>query len=235
MDIVYLVKNSRNNEELIYSLRTIKNIPHDKVFIVGGCPDEVNKKRVIHISVTQTGNKYQNTSRNLELICKDSRLSEEFILMNDDFFILKQINDPEKELNLCRGTIENVIEEYKSFYGNEENIYLIGMRQTKIFIEDMGINDPLSYELHIPIIMSKKGVLSAFSLPHINTIQAGHIRTIYGNLNKKDSIVTTDVKVRGLSDNTIYNDKFLSTSDHTWNYVKPYIRELFPNKGEYEL
>ena len=43
MDIVYLVKNSRTNDELTYSLRTLVNVPHDKVFLVGGCPDNIKK------------------------------------------------------------------------------------------------------------------------------------------------------------------------------------------------
>lgn len=235
MDIVYLVKNGRENEELIYSLRTIKNIPHDKVFIVGGCPDEINKEKVIHVQVLQTGNKYQNTTNNLELICKDPRLSEEFILMNDDFFIINPIIDPKKELNLSRGTVEKVVEEYTKIYGKDANLYILGMRQTKIFLEDIGIKNPLSYELHIPIVMDKTGVLRVLSLPNIKSLRVIHKRTIYGNLNKKDSKITTDVKVNGRSYTPIYNDKFLSTADDTWNYVKPYIHGLFPEKGEYEL
>lgn len=35
-DIVYFVKESRENEELRYSLRTIKNFPHDKVYFNDG-------------------------------------------------------------------------------------------------------------------------------------------------------------------------------------------------------
>lgn len=235
MDIVYLVKNSRTNEELIYSLRTIMNIPHDKVFIVGGCPEDVNKDKIIYIPILQTGNKFQNTAKSLEIVCKDPRLSEEFILMNDDFFILKPIYDPRQELNLCMGYVEEAIEKYKRTYGNEDNHYIIGMKQAKIFLEDLGIKNPLSYELHIPIVMDKNGVLRAFSLPNIKTIKEGHIRTIYGNLLMQGSQVVKDVKIRYKTDYIPTNNKFLSSADNTWEYVKPFIDSKFPNKSEYEL
>lgn len=235
MDIVYLLKDTLKNEELVYSLRGLENIPHDNVFLVGGCPSEINKSRVIHFQVKQTSNKYRNTTNGLKLICQDPRLSEEFILMNDDFFILKPIKDPEEELNLHKGTMDQAIEDYIRTYGPEENLYLLGMRQTKIFLEDHGIKNPLSYELHIPIKMSKKEVLCAFSLEHINTIPPGHIRTIYGNLFKKDPQFTEDVKVRRRVYCPIYNDKFLSTEDDTWGYVKPYVARLFPEKSPYEI
>ena len=234
MDIVYLVKNARKNEELIYSLRTLKNLPHDKVFIVGGCPDDVKKEKITYIPIVQTGNKFRNTANNLELICRESRLSEEFILMNDDFFILKPITDPATELNLCRGYVSEVIEEYTQKYGNDGNQYIVGMGQAKTFLEDIGIKNPLSYELHIPIVMAKNEVLRAFSLPYLKTIQPGHIRTIYGNLFKNGSKITNDVKVRVGHYKPIKSQGFLSTADNTWEYVKPYIHGLFPDKSEYE-
>lgn len=235
MDIVYLLKDTLKNEELVYSLRGLENIPHDNVFLVGGCPSEINKERVIHFQVKQTSDKYRNTTNGLKLVCQDPRLSEEFILMNDDFFILKPIKDPEKELNLTRGPIENVLKEYTERYGADANSYILGMRQTKIFLEDYGIKNPLSYELHIPMVMAKSNVLRALSLPHIESLQVIHKRTIYGNLFKKDPQFTEDVKVRRRVYWPIYNDKFLSTEDDTWEHVKPYLKTVFPNKSKYEI
>ena len=234
MDIVYLVKNSPVNEELTYSLRSIKNLPHGKVFIVGGCPQNINKVAITHIPALQNGDKFQNTTRSLELACKSDLLSEDFILMNDDFFVLQGIVNPREELNLCRGYIDEVLAEYTRFYGISENTYIQGMRQTKAFLEDLGIKNPLSYELHIPIIMAKNGLLRAFSLPALKTIRPGHIRTIYGNLYLKGSKLAADVKVRNAKE-TISTGKFLSTADYTWPIVKPKIQELFPDKSEYEL
>lgn len=37
-DIVYFVKESAKNEELRYSLRSLKNFPHGRVWFYGYCP-----------------------------------------------------------------------------------------------------------------------------------------------------------------------------------------------------
>ena len=235
MDIVYLVKESKTNEELVYSLRTLVNIPHDKVFLVGGCPAEINKDKITHISTLQTHNKYKNTTTSLELACYDARVSNEFILMNDDFFIIKPIKNPTEELNLNRGTINEVLNEYTKKYGSHSNSYIIGMKQTMIFLRDIGVKEPLSYELHIPMVMAKNRVLRAFQLPGLRSLKVMHKRSIYGNLFKTGSQRTADVKIRHPQEPINYDGKFLSTADDTWPIVKPFIHGLFPEKGVYEL
>ena len=233
MDIVYLVKECKVNEELVFSLRSLINLPHDKVFIVGGLPDSINKSQVIHIPVLQRRTKYQNTTANLQTICRNELLSEDFILMNDDFFILKPIKSLE-ELNLCRGPIDSVLEEYKQRYGDFSNPYIQGMKQTKIFLEDRGIANPLSYELHIPMVMNKKKFLDIFSIPYINGVSVLHKRTVYGNLYCKNSKVINDVKVLQDYFYPLGSDKFLSSEDSSFFRLKKYLRRLFPQKSQYE-
>lgn len=229
MDIVYLVKECVENEELIYSLRSLVNIPHDKVFIVGGCPRNINKEKVIHIPILQTSSKYKNTTNNLKFICSQPNLSEDFILFNDDFFILKPIQL--EDLNLCRGTVREVLKEYKNKYSL--NDYIEGMEQTAIFLNDVGIQQVLSYELHIPMVMNKTNVLKMFSLPFINCLKVVHKRTVYGNLFYKNSKPIQDVKVLDKNSNIQY-DKFLSCSDLGWFVIRDYMRNLFPYKSIYE-
>ena len=51
-DIVYFVKNTEENEELIYSLRSVdKNFPFNKVWFFGGCPKGLTPD--VHIPVVQ--------------------------------------------------------------------------------------------------------------------------------------------------------------------------------------
>lgn len=235
MDIVYLVKDGKVNEELTYSLRSLRNLPHNKVFIVGGCPYNLNKLKFTHIPILQTKSKYQNTTTNLQLICQRKDLSDNFILMNDDFYILEPITDPVKELNLCRGTIEQVIKDYSRRYHNRDNDYLIGMKQTKIFLEDIGIKNPLSYELHIPMVLNKQKVLDMFQLPHLGSVKVIHKRSLYGNLYMKDSTPINDVKVLKNYYYPLGSNKFLSTEDDSFERVHPFLKTLFPDKGYYEL
>lgn len=234
MDVVYLVKNCIENEELTYSLRSLVNIPHDKVFIVGGCPHNVDKRKVTYISIPPTVTKYKTTTNNLKSVCLDSRLSSDFILMNDDFFILKPIKNPRKELNLCRGTIKDVLKEM-SYRHSVDSQYMLGMKQAEIFLSDLGHPEPLSYELHIPMVMNKEKFLSIFQLPYIDSIKVLHKRTIYGNLFMKDSTKIRDVKVYRDFFTPIGSDKFLSTEDISFRRVKGFLTELFPKKSEFEF
>ena len=234
MDIVYLVKQCQTNDELTYSLRSLKNLPHNRVFIVGGCPTNINKSKIIYKPILQNQSKYKNTTYNLKQICQDKDLSDDFILMNDDFFVLKPISDLVNELNLCRGTIKDVLADYKSRYG-VMNDYTNGMKQTMIFLQDIGILEPLSYELHIPMIINKQKFLKMFELPYINSIKVLHKRSLYGNLYNKDSKPILDVKVLASYFLPLGSDKFLSTEDNSWPIVKTYVGRLFPNKCEYEI
>jgi len=233
MDIVYLVKNSQTNEELTYSLRSLENIPHDKVFLVGGCPSNIDRGKIIYIPTLQGPNKYKNTTLGLKTVCEDSRLSEDFILMNDDFFILKNIQDPVGELNLCRGTIQEVLASMRAKFGTD-TYYTVSMAQTDVFLQDLGYKHPLSYELHIPMVINKKSFLGLFLLNHIGSIQYGHYRSIYGNLYLKDSRVVKDVKVYR-ERMTKQSETFLSTEDNSWPLVRPEVEALFPVKSPYEL
>lgn len=233
MDIVYLVKNCQEDEELTYSLRSLVNIPHDKVFIVGGCPKNLNRDKIIHIPTIQGPDKYKNTTNGLKTVCQDSRLSEDFILMNDDFFILKPIKDPVSELNLCRGTIKEVLEKMRTRH-NTDGPYMTSMHQTDIYLQDIGVKTPLSYELHIPIVLNKTKFLGVFSLPYITDAQLIHKRSIYGNLYLTNSAKIDDVKVYRDFETPIGSDKFLSTEDISWPKVKPQIEASLSQKSIYE-
>lgn len=235
MDIVYLVKESVQNDELTYSLRSLRNLHHNRVFMVGGCPNNINKGKITHVASLQGNNKYKNTTESLKRICKREDLSEDFILMNDDFFILKPILNPAKELNLCRGTIESVLANYKKRFHNYTTAYIQGMEQTKIFLEDHGIKEPLSYELHIPMMLNKEKVLKMFEIPYLESIKVLHKRSLYGNLYLKGSLQINDVKVLVDYFYPLGTDKFLSTEDNSFARCRPFLNDLFPEKSEYEI
>lgn len=62
MDIVYVLKPCTHNDELTLSIRTLQNIPHDKVFIVGGAQRNINKDKVVFIETKQNLSKWQNSA-----------------------------------------------------------------------------------------------------------------------------------------------------------------------------
>ena len=62
MDIVYVIKDCSFCEELTYSLRSLVNVPHDNVIIIGGLPKNIDENKIVHIPFIQKGSKYQNTT-----------------------------------------------------------------------------------------------------------------------------------------------------------------------------
>ena len=238
MDILYTVKNTVQNEELLYSLRTLKNLPHDRIFIVGGCPKSINQDKIIYIPRKQSGTKYQNTTNNLKVACLDERLSNDFILMNDDFFILRPVENIVNELNCHIGTITSRIQRHIMKYGKPSK-YCNGAEETRNFIRKItGDWEPLSYELHIPMVLNKEKFLKMFDLPGIEDISVLHKRTLYGNLYYKNSKEIPDVKcLNGALFDWHYAEerKFLSSSDDSWVFVRSYLIHRFPEKSEYEI
>ena len=231
MDILYTLRNCNVCEELAYSLRTLCNLPHEYIFFVGGFPNNIKRSDIVYIPTAQTSTKWKNSTQNLKIACLDERLSDDFIFMNDDFFILKPI----ESLSFNYGPVKEVYERYQRIYSSETN-YMRGMRETADFLKKLGISDPLSFELHLPMIMNKSKVLEMFKLPGVSSISVLHKRTLYGNLYIKDSHYHQDVKVslRTPFDFSMCDD-FLSSSDISWAIVKPHLQRLFPQKCLYEF
>lgn len=130
MDIAYILKEKPDNyDELRYSLRSLKNIQHDKLFICGYLPKFINNRKVTYIPTLQTLSKYENARNNKIELCKCSLLSDDFILFNDDFYMLEKINDPLEELNLCFNTIDYVYYRFSKIFGRESAIMLEDVKQ----------------------------------------------------------------------------------------------------------
>lgn len=92
MDVVYILGNGSRagNEEIKFSVRSLVKHMQDlgKIFVVGDVP--VCLPGVVHIEAPDDMEKFwQNAYLKTALACKDERISEEFLLMNDDFFAVK--------------------------------------------------------------------------------------------------------------------------------------------------
>lgn len=106
MDALYYIGSGsmRNNIELRYSLRALekngKNIDH--VFVVGNRPEFLNAN-VNYIWVEDKYEWWRNAFEKTKAAIKEG-ISDEFLLMNDDFFML-QCFDAEKYPYYHRGDI----------------------------------------------------------------------------------------------------------------------------------
>lgn len=235
MDVLYTIKDGREfNEELVYSLRSLVNIPHERVFIVGGVPLDVKKSEIIHIPTEQKSTKWRNSTSNLKTAILDDRLSDDFIYMNDDFFILKPINEPVKELNLHFGSMADYYDRLAKKHA--ETPYMRGMLETKNLLNNLGVQEPLSYELHIPFIFNKKHLKEMFSIKGIENINVLHKRSLYGNLYLKKSQFYKDVKLfNGMNFDAKNFNKFVSTDATSFLKVRPFLETQFNKKSKYEI
>jgi hypothetical protein len=230
IDIVYFVREGEENEELRYSLRSLKNLPHRKVHIVGYKPSWV--KNVNHVDVTQDrGGKNLNTTYNMEMAAYEYNISEDFILMNDDFFIMKPLSELPR---LHRG----LVTELEKYYEQFDSQYYIGMRDTRKYMEQLGFENPYSYELHIPMMFNKNNVMDMLTKYYQDqpSVAVLHKRSLYGNMFDYGGEETKDVKVYTLNGQFDKNSTFLSTQDNIWqdSEVGVFIRNKFPEKCEYE-
>lgn len=240
MDVVYLVKNDPENDsnELRYSLRSLKNIPHDNVFIVGEKPEWV--KNVTYIPVHQTAYKARNVTMNLRAAVMCDAISDEFILMNDDFFIMKQMPSIPP---LYFGRMQDVIAQYEKRYP-EGTEYIATMKKLNEVLIAKGFEDPLNYELHVPMVLKRSNMQILYDKEPGTYYQ---LRSYYGNYFSIGGDMAPDVKIfidprhnspEYQKDPLGYMQKqqFLSSTGGAYKrgLAGDFIRAAFPEKSPYE-
>lgn len=239
-DIVYILGSGSkwDDNELRYSLRSVeKYFPHRKVFIVGERPDWL--QNIIHLKVPDgfanvNGGKFKNVIRKTIAACVHEDVSDNFVLMNDDFFFLDYCNEIKM---YSMGTLQQQIEKYGP---NERNQYRNALIRTMRFLAKKGIENPLSYAVHYPISYNKSGFLAMMT--NIDWLEASYSwRSIYGNLFNTEVIERADTKVsspEALEAFLEREDKgdFLSISDNVAldPRFQKWIQEQFPEPSFYE-
>ena len=230
MDVLYPLKPIENNFELRYSLRSLKNLPHNRVFVCGYRPTWLTDD-VLSIEIPQNPHetKYIKSTMNLIAAMKDERLSEDFILMNDDFFVML----PVKEIPVFhRGPLNDMINFYHTRYANSP--YTAGLIKTFHKLDQMGIDDQLSYEIHAPMVINKKKFLEVLEM----SLELGGFgkRTLYGNIHKIGGEHIQDVKFTNPRRAILDDMPFVSTDEGSFLYhpIGGYIRGRFVERGQYE-
>ena len=91
-DLIYILKADIDTEELKYSLRSVeKNFPINRVWFVGGQPEGLEPD--IRLKHEQVGNsKWEMIRSSMWKAVSDERLSEDFFLFNDDFFVMEPVD-----------------------------------------------------------------------------------------------------------------------------------------------
>lgn len=225
MDLVWICRHGEN-EELRYSMRSaVENLEHENVWVIGDKPNWYSGNFIQTKQIP--GQKYDNVKRSLIQAIDSNGVSDNFALMNDDFYTLK----PVSLAHYYSGTLQDKIN--RVAVKSPNNIYSQRLQQTMDELQDLGIKEPLDYEMHIPMKLNKMGLSEALEFPQF--------RSAYGNLNKVGGQQITDVKVYSsklysdLSYNWSLDSEFLSSDDGSFtNLCKKLLEPLFPSPTIYE-
>lgn len=215
-DVVWVYKTSTNPEELEWSIRSIKNIKHGRLIVIG---DDPKNDAVEHIKPPIT--RWSMLSATHDVLAKlyfatTLDISDDFILMNDDFYCMRPTDIPIAH----RGTLDEHIEQRRLNDG-----YGKTLQRTNLYLKGRGIEQPLSYELHIPMLFNKQKLAKLFEelLPVIQYSSPVLIRSVYGNVYNIGGIKMSDVKT---VDNHV-GLPFLSTNEATFRGEKgDYIKSV---------
>ncbi|CAM5476931.1 MULTISPECIES: hypothetical protein [Streptomyces] len=226
-DLVVPVREGANNEPLRYALRSwAANLPHRHVWIVGFRPWWAAGAR--HIPTHQRGNsRYANTTSAMRAACEHPEVSDPFIWCNDDFFVMRP--QPEQLPVYHRGPVR----ELEAQFGPRSTAYLAEMRRTRDFLVGLGHDDPVSYDLHVPLPVEKTGMLLALDTAPGHD---AHKRTVFGVLNGIGGTAMADVKVQHRGPQFDAGSPFLSTMPDSFanGAVGRLIRAAFPEPCAYE-
>lgn len=235
LDIVIPVKTAYINEELRYTLRSIaKNMPGHKIWLLGYKPVWLEGPVELVKVQAPVSNKYRNVAASIKTACQDDRISEDFLLFNDDFFVMKPVTE-HTDFNRC--PITDSIDRLSKLHSPSKS-YLNSLKLTDDILRRMGFDDPMDYGLHIPITYNRKKWLKAWNeqLKHNPEKKSVHMRTIYGNMYNLAKNSMEDIKISDLEGVPTGEETYLSANDSSFNQGKigDYVRKQFEEVCIYE-
>ena len=188
IDIVYLLNTKKESKILPLSIKTVKtNLDYKDIYIAGIKPENIKAKE---IRVIDNGSPFENAVKKLKAVIKDKRVSQDFILMNDDFLILQEY----KEIPYYhRGKIKDF----------KPNTY---WKKRLKLIEKEFPNGKM-FNIHFPIVYNKQKLKKILDKAH------GSIRTYYCNYHNIEGEYHEDHKIYQKAKIKDHADApFLSTS-----------------------
>ncbi|ANA86449.1 hypothetical protein BH762_gp070 [Gordonia phage OneUp] len=224
--LVYIVRPGEN-EELRMSLRSLRNLPHDEVWIVGDKPSWVSDE-VNFIQGNLGPTSHDNVYNNIRLACAHPDVADEFVIMNDDFFITEQMPTIP---NWYRSTLDEHIALPR--VQRQRGWWLESLTLTRIALLAHGIKVPLSYELHVPFAVNKAAMgetLTQFS--YVNPGNPPQWRSLYGNMHQIPAEPHEDCK-RYVGNELVR--PLHSCDDGSFFLIERELQQLFPEPSKYEV
>lgn len=247
-DLVYILKESDSNPDLIMSLRSIENFcTYRNVWVIGYKPSWL--KNVKYIQTIQKGNKWNNSCLNWKTACECSEISDDFVLMNDDFIALRPIHNWKESLNVCLGSV--IDEAAKWRRKSKASRWQNGFIYAEELLNRCHAKTCYNYESHIPIMVNKNNYLKFLDMRPIKefmeTGKVLHKRSLYMNLYHDSDLSfphkIKDVKISlgyDLTDNYL-KENWISVFDDVignsfkFPKINKFLEAMFPNKSNFEI
>jgi glycosyltransferase involved in cell wall biosynthesis len=221
------------NNELRFCLRSIERFLHGyrNIYIVGAIPRWV--KNVIHIPHTEGYPKAYNIYQKIRKACEQEGLSEKFIMFNDDYFLIEQVE----------------AWYYPNYYSNKALDYVrtkSGVNPYRMLTEDtvkLFGKDFKYADIHCPIVMEKSKFLQLDQLYEPKKYTEGLlVKSMYLNTFAKTRIlersdpILRGPKTREELEAMELTTEMLSIHDEAINQdFISYIEEKFPDKCSFEV
>lgn len=230
MDIVIpYKKSSLNGLELRYALRGIEKYVSDRgnIFLVGESPDFVHN--VIHIQNAVRPEKQfkaANIVSHLLCACRDKRVSDWFLFMADDHFLLKELAPNYNH----RGTL---LESADKFTNHQSY-------RATLFNTIAKLSDSSPDYGHGPMLFNKALFVRAMAQVDWTKPWGYAWKSLYCSLNGIKGEAQRDIKLKmQVNANYIFrlikNQAYFSVDDRAWNTeLVQVLMQLYPNPSQYE-
>ena len=218
-DVCYVVKDTPENEELRYSLRSLQNLPNVRnVWIFGGKPNFLVEKYHKR-SFDQDGTKWENSAKIFWEIINDEDLTEDIYLMMDDVFIMQPIQE---FVNYSKTSMET--HRHSVYYDEKRNVCTWLKAHHKPFRD---------FDLHRPFLYNRTKVKELYPRYPKQTC----FRSLYGNWYGIPTETHRDCKVFSVGRYVSPSDDVcISTTDKSFRkgQIGVMVRKCFPTPSIYE-
>ncbi|HEX2682696.1 MAG TPA: hypothetical protein VHL77_02115 [Ferruginibacter sp.] len=219
--IVIPYRITNHTKELLYCLRSIENYLQGvgDIFIIGDLPEWI--VNVIHIPYQDNPDwrfKEKNIYEKTLAACNDERVSNPFLFMNDDHYLMAKSDASEWPYL------------YTNNYPTSGKYF-----ETTMFNTWGAIGDITYFDIHCPILLHKNEYRNTvgkldWSKPYGYCIKSVYCQDLIGSA-LNEPLECNDNKLRLPYEMPLPCD-FFSTSDKS--FTEPIMRDLYPNKSKYE-
>lgn len=228
IDVVYcLGKGSKyKNAELRYSLRSVEKYLSGigSVWIVGVLPKWAKVDNFIEMPDPYQYPPDRNIMEKLQVVCEHSVLSENFLFINDDHYLLQPFEADKFPYYQQDHLIDQVKRRGMDGYGRRAD-------NTHKWLVSQGKNTK-NFDIHTPILYNKKAFLvEVCGAPWHKAHDGFVIKSLYANSMMIEGEPMKDGKLNTIPGTDV---KIFSTYPHVKASIFRFLKEQFPEKSKYE-